>query len=64
MLIIGAKRCVGSLGMRNRSTSVSRQKLRPPVHGRPVRASACCAPAHARISCERREMQIARLPVQ
>jgi hypothetical protein len=33
MLTMGAKRCVGSLGISKRSTSRSRQKLRPPVHG-------------------------------
>ena len=64
MLTIGANRCVGSLGIWKCSTSVSRQKLRPPVQGRPVATSGSSAPAQAMISCERREMQMARLPVQ
>ena len=40
------------------------KKLRPPVHGKALPASAAPAPQAARISCERREMQIARLPLQ
>ncbi len=61
---MGAKRCVGSLGISKRSTSAWRKWLRPAVQPRPLFTSGASAPTQPRISCERREMQMARLPVQ
>jgi hypothetical protein len=61
---MGAKRCAGSCGISKRSTSRSRQKLRPPVHGSALARIGASAPACDRISIDRREMQMARLPVQ
>src|ERR1700730_10302786 len=62
MFTIGAKRSAGSLGISKCSTSVSRKKLRPPTHARPLAVSGRSAPTQPRISSERRDKQIARLP--
>ena len=63
MLIMGAKRCVGSLGIWKCSTCVLRQQLRPPVQGSAV-ASSGDRRRPAEDFLRAAEMQIARLPVQ